>query len=209
MTLKSMSSCTRRSISRVSRIVESRSDNLSNPHRQLESDLVEDMIHFTSGSTQLTREQLMSMHRNRFTTVYQRDFQHPKQQLTKYHSELQLLPNSAEETRTIADQDGVHTNPEVIGWREEMSQLRKSVARLERFNENDQISAPRTRYGSSGPYKSIAVGVCEFLSIYFSKLFFFWIKINEFIEFRSNQKCMSMKLHLRSRIPKKVKFRTT
>ncbi|KAA0185999.1 hypothetical protein FBUS_01157 [Fasciolopsis buskii] len=159
MTLKSMSSCTRRSISRVSRIVESRSDNLSNPHRQLESDLVEDMIHFTSGSTQLTREQLMSMHRNRFTTVYQQDFQHPKQQLTKYHSELQLLPNSAEETRTIADQDGVHTNPEVIGWREEMSQLRKSVARLERFNENDQISAPRTRYGSSGPYKSIAVGV--------------------------------------------------
>ncbi|THD28237.1 hypothetical protein D915_000959 [Fasciola hepatica] len=161
MTLQAISGCEKRPNSVAAKTEftrECQSQSLSNPHRKPEVDLVDEMVHFTSGSTELSREQLLTMHQNCFITVYQRDFQMPKQSFPGCCSELQILPQSAEDTQIRDDENDTHTDSKVIGWRRNTSPC-ENPARLEQQIGSVQTRVPQTRYGSSGPYKRIAVGV--------------------------------------------------
>ncbi|TPP59169.1 hypothetical protein FGIG_06292 [Fasciola gigantica] len=119
------------------------------------------MVHFTSGSTELTREQLLTMHQNRFITVYQLDFQRPKQSFPECSSELQILPQSAEDTQIRDDENDTHTDSKVIGWRRNTSPC-ENPARLEQQIGSIKTRVPRTRSDLVGLIKE-SQSECNFL----------------------------------------------
>ncbi|VDP73112.1 unnamed protein product [Echinostoma caproni] len=130
------------------------------PHRLPEVDLVEDMIHFTSGCQAIPSEQLWQMQKNRFLTVYRRDFETAAKRLVQ--------SDPPHEMRARSTRNGVkrYPNPEVPKHTRRGEPDTKT-AKTDFEDKRDEtggvyIKVPLTRFGSSAAYRKIAVGVCKF-----------------------------------------------